>query len=295
MRKSNPSASVVLDSIVDGNQIDIKFSDIIGLKNAKEAINEALILPSKRPDFFTGIRSPPKGILLYGPPGNGKTLLAKSIAACLHCKFFTLSAADLLQKMVGDSEKILKALFTAANCTQPCVIFIDEIDAFLTKRTEGEQAYLRRLKTEFLVCFDGIGSGGGDTWIFLLAATNRPQDLDSAALRRFQRRILVDVPNQTDRKDIIKKTLSGIKHNLKNRDLIDIAKALDGYSSSDIVNVCKQAIYAPLREASTLPNWLTMSKRELPNVTKNHFLQSVRMNHPSCSPQEAKMLRKWKG
>lgn len=98
--------------------------------------------------------------MLYGPPGNGKTLLAKAIAANLKSTFYTLSSSTLLQKHVGESEKILQALFKSAALTQPSVIFIDEIDAFLTKRTDNEQAYLRRLKTEFLVLFDGVGSGG---------------------------------------------------------------------------------------------------------------------------------------
>jgi len=135
---------------------------------------------------------------------------------------------------------------------------------------------------------------GSDNWTFLLAATNRPQDLDSAALRRFQRRILVDIPGQTDRKSILSLNLKGIKHSISSKDFIAIAKALDGYSSSDITNLCKQAVYAPINRASKHPNWLTMSPDDLPPVTKADFMSSIKDNHPSCSSKEIKSLRKWK-
>lgn len=128
----------------------------------------------------------------------------------------------------------------------------------------------------------------------MLAATNRPQDLDSAALRRFQRRILIDIPAQTDRKKLLTLNLKGIKHSIKGKDLIAIAKELEGYSSSDITNLCKQAVYAPLNVASKKTNWLTMAPDELPPVTKAHFMAVIKDNHPSCPMSEIKQLRKWK-
>ena len=136
---------------MDNEKVSVQFEDIIGLEECKQSINESLILPSKRPDIFTGLRSPPKGIVLYGPPGNGKTMLAKAVAATCNAKFYSISAAEIMGKLVGDSEKLMKSLFYMARLTQPSVIFIDEADSMLTSRGGGENDYMRRLKTEFLV------------------------------------------------------------------------------------------------------------------------------------------------
>jgi len=136
---------------------------------------------------------------MFGPPGNGKTLLAKAVACESGMKFFNVSIGTLVNKYVGESEKMLRSIFELATLCQPSVIFIDEIDSFMRKRSENEEDYSRRLKTEFLCQFDGVNSGKNERWVFVIAATNRPQDLDSAVLRRFDQRILIDVPTQEDR------------------------------------------------------------------------------------------------
>lgn len=127
---------------------------------------------------------------MYGPPGNGKTMIAKAIANEAGFKFYNMSAGSLISKFVGESEKMLIALFQMARLTQPAVdagdeiIFIDEIDSILSSRSTGEQDHVRKLKNEFLIQFDGVGSGE-EEWVFLIAATNRPYDIDSAVMRRF--------------------------------------------------------------------------------------------------------------
>lgn len=127
--------------------IRTSFDDIAGMADVKEILYEAVIIPQKRPDLFEGIRAPPKGILLYGPPGNGKTFITKALAKESGCTFYGVSAGSIVNKFVGESEKTLKKIFNSAKNTAPSIIFIDEIDSMLTARTESDSDNARRLKT----------------------------------------------------------------------------------------------------------------------------------------------------
>ena len=137
--------------IIIDNGPGIKWDDICGLRKVKQALAENIILPQMRPELFQGIRQPTKGILLYGPPGNGKTLLAKAVATECKSTFFSISASTLMSKFVGDSERLMRTLFGLATVYSPSIIFIDEIDSMLTKRSSEENEAARRVKTEFLV------------------------------------------------------------------------------------------------------------------------------------------------
>lgn len=132
---------------------NITWDTIAGLEHAKSSIKEIVVWPMLRPDLFKGLRGPPKGLLLFGPPGTGKTLIGKCIASQAKATFFSISASSLTSKWVGEGEKMVRALFAVARCSQPAVIFIDEIDSLLTQRTDGEFEASRRIKTEFLVQF----------------------------------------------------------------------------------------------------------------------------------------------
>ena len=140
-----------------------------------------------RPDIFKGLRAPPKGLLLFGPPGTGKTMIGRAIAAESKSTFFSISASSLTSKWVGDGEKMVRTLFSIAQTKQPAIIFIDEIDSLLSARSETEHESTRRIKTEFLVQMDGARVSADDK-ILLIGATNRPYELDEAARRRFRKR-----------------------------------------------------------------------------------------------------------
>lgn len=141
---------VIMETVIDKGP-GIKWDDIEGLSDVKKALFENIIYPSMRPDVFTGIRAPTKGILLYGPPGNGKTMLAKAVATECNSTFFSISASSLVSKWMGDSEKLMRTLFAIAAIHSPSIIFFDEIDSMLSKRSSEENEASRRLKTEFLI------------------------------------------------------------------------------------------------------------------------------------------------
>ncbi|OQS55137.1 Fignl1 [Ecytonucleospora hepatopenaei] len=144
----------ILNEIVQ-NTNDITWEDVVGLEQVKQSINEIVLWPLMRPDIFTGLRNPPKGLLLFGPPGTGKTMIGKCMAAQVNATFFSISASSLTSKWVGEGEKLVRALFTVAREKSPSIIFVDEIDSLLSQRQDNENEGSRRIKTEFLVQFDG--------------------------------------------------------------------------------------------------------------------------------------------
>lgn len=214
---------------------------------AKQALQEMVILPAVRPELFTGLRSPARGLLLFGPPGNGKTLLARAIATECSATFFNISAASLTSKYVGDGEKLVRALFSVARKFQPSIIFIDEIDSLLSERNSSEHEASRRLKTEFLVEFDGLPGNSESERIVVLGATNRPQELDEAALRRFTKRVYVTLPDQRTREHLIRKLLAKQGCQLPDDVVQNLSTLAEGYSGSDLTALAKDAALEPIR------------------------------------------------
>lgn len=228
----------------------VKWSDVAGLDAAKEALKEAVILPIKFPHLFTGKRIPWKGILLFGPPGTGKSYLAKAVATeANNSTFFSVSSSDLMSKWLGESEKLVKNLFELARQHKPSIIFIDEIDSMCSARSDNENDSVRRIKTEFLVQMQGVGN---DTdGILVLGATNIPWVLDSAIRRRFEKRIYIPLPEAHARLVMFKIHLGNTTHLLTEDDLKELASKTDGYSGADISIVVRDALMEPVRKVQT--------------------------------------------
>ncbi|KAM6082620.1 spastin isoform 5-T5 [Chlamydotis macqueenii] len=283
-------ANLILNEIVDSGPA-VKFDDIAGQELAKQALQEIVILPSLRPELFTGLRAPARGLLLFGPPGNGKTMLAKAVAAESNATFFNISAASLTSKYVGEGEKLVRALFAVARELQPSIIFIDEVDSLLCERREGEHDASRRLKTEFLIEFDGVQSSGEDR-ILVMGATNRPQELDDAVLRRFTKRVYVSLPNEETRFILLKNLLSKQGSPLTQKELAQLARMTDGYSGSDLTALAKDAALGPIRELK--PEQVkNMSASEMRNIKLSDFTESLKKIKRSLSPQTLEAYIRW--
>ncbi|KAL9349912.1 hypothetical protein Peur_057167 [Populus x canadensis] len=233
--------------VIPPNEINVTFTDIGALEETKESLQELVMLPLRRPDLFKGgLLKPCRGILLFGPPGTGKTMLAKAIAKEAGASFINVSMSTITSKWFGEDEKNVRALFTLAAKVSPTIIFVDEVDSMLGQRSRaGEHEAMRKIKNEFMTHWDGLLTHQGQR-ILVLAATNRPFDLDEAMIRRFERRIMVGLPSSEHRESILK-TLLG-KEKVEGIDFKKLATMTEGYSGSDLKNLCTTAAYRPVRE-----------------------------------------------
>ena len=267
----------------------VKFSDIIGMQEMKQTLYEIIVVPTIRPDLFTGIRKPQRGILLFGPPGTGKTMIAKAIASECNSTFFNISASSLTSKWVGESEKTVKSLFKIAYKKAPSIIFIDEIDSILSKRSGSENEATKRLKTEFLIQFDGLGSNT-NAKLLVIAATNRPMDLDEALLRRLPKRVYCGPLDEDGRFEFIKKVINRVETQLSDEDIRDIAKRTNDYSNSDLMEMCREAAYQPVRELSM--EEILKIKKFRP-LNKEDLVKAVQKIRGTLSKKVRDELQKW--
>ncbi|KAL5581367.1 hypothetical protein UlMin_013809 [Ulmus minor] len=273
---------------------NVRWDDIAGLEHAKKCVTEMVIWPLLRPDIFQGCRSPGKGLLLFGPPGTGKTMIGKAIAGEAKATFFYISASSLTSKWIGEGEKLVRALFGVASCRQPAVIFVDEIDSLLSQRkSEGEHESSRRLKTQFLIEMEGFDSGSEQ--ILLIGATNRPQELDEAARRRLTKRLYIPLPSSEARAWIIRNLLQkdGL-FKLEKEEIETICNLTEGYSGSDMKNLVKDASMGPLREALKQGIEITkLTKEDMKPVTLQDFEQAMHEVRPSVSLNELGTYEEW--
>ena len=252
----------MLSDVIVMSKPNVSWDDIGGLDVAKSLLQEAVILPIRFPHLFDDKitnRKVLNGILLYGPPGTGKSYLAKAVASCAkNSTFFSVSSADLVSKYVGESAKLVRELYKMARDNAPAIIFIDEIDSLVTKRTDNDQSSSRGIKTEFLVQMEGVGKN--NSGVLTLGATNCPWDLDPAIRRRFGKRIYISLPDKNARKEMFKLNVCGgggkkkkknnnnnNNHSLTDEDFDFLANKTEGFSGSDIAGVVQDALMEPIR------------------------------------------------
>ncbi len=231
---------ILNDIIVHGDEV--RWGDIAGLEIAKNALRETVVYPFLRPDLFMGLREPARGMLLFGPPGTGKTMLARAVATESKSTFFSISASSLTSKYLGESEKLVRALFGLARALAPSIIFVDEIDSLLSQRSgSGEHEATRRIKTEFLIQWSDLqrAAAGRETTerdkqrgdanrVLVLAATNLPWAIDEAARRRFVRRQYIPLPEPHTRETQLRTLLGQQKHSLSSADIKELVQLTEG-------------------------------------------------------------------
>jgi len=234
-----------LSEAIMAEKPNVKWDDVAGLEGAKDALKEAVILPVKFPQFFTGKRKPWSGLLLYGPPGTGKSYLAKAVATEADSTFFTVSSSDLVSKWMGESEKLVVQLFKMAKEKAPSIVFIDEIDSLGAARGDSESEAARRIKTQLLI--EITAAKEGKDRVLVLGATNLPYMLDNALRRRFDKRIYIALPEQHARAHMFKVHLGDTPHSVTEKEFQVLASRTEGFSGSDIAVVVKDVLMQPIR------------------------------------------------
>ncbi|KAF2198471.1 AAA-domain-containing protein [Delitschia confertaspora ATCC 74209] len=250
-----PYEQTIAMEVVAPEEIPVSFDDIGGLDSIIEELKESVIYPLTMPHLYSSsssLLSAPSGVLLYGPPGCGKTMLAKALAHESGACFINLHISTLTEKWYGDSNKLVNAVFSLARKLQPSIVFIDEIDAVLGQRRSGEHEASGMVKAEFMTHWDGLASttpsSATPQRICILGATNRPQDIDEAILRRMPKKFPVALPNAAQRANIFSLILRDTKLDTQNFDLDYLVKVSAGMSGSDIKSACRDAAMGPVRE-----------------------------------------------
>ena len=222
--------------------------------------------------------------------GTGKTLIGKAIAYESGATFFSISSSSLTSKWIGEGEKLVRTLFAVAAYREPAVVFIDEIDSMLTQRKADENEASRRIKTEFLVQLDGTGTCGHGR-VLVIGATNRPQELDEAARRRFVKRLYIPLPRKPDREALIRVLLSTNNHCLTNEETYKLAEDTEGFSGADLKALCADAAMGPIRELGR--HALEIAPENVPPIAFKHFRRALRTTKPSVSPSDLFHYEEW--
>jgi SpoVK/Ycf46/Vps4 family AAA+-type ATPase len=299
LKSSLHMSPAVAESSEEGNQFEdlvlkeppsVTWDDIVGLDDAKRAIREAIVYPSLRPDLFP--LGWPRGILLFGPPGCGKTLLAAAVANEIKAKFIPVDAASIMSKWLGEAEQNVAKLFNLARKeakNSPVIIFIDEVDSLMGAR-RFEVGGEIRVRNQFLKEMDGIIDKKNPLKVYVVAATNKPWDLDPPFIRRFQKRIYVPPPDYKQRLETFKLYTKPLKL-ASDIDLDKLARLAEGFSGSDIMDVC-QSVQLKVN-SEIFENREDYMKAEPRPISMRDFLEVLEKRKPSISKEMLIQYERW--
>ncbi|CAG7827608.1 unnamed protein product [Allacma fusca] len=240
---------MIASHLVDPNHLKVSWDDVAGLDEVIEQLKKTVIFPvlaQQKVTRMSRLIQPPKGVLLYGPPGCGKTLIAKAMAKEAKCWFINLDVSVLTDKWYGESQKLTAAVFSLAEKLQPCIIFIDEIDSLLRLRATQDHEVTAMMKAQFMSLWDGLITDPRKT-VIVMGATNRPKDMDSAILRRMAAKLNIPLPDLNQRKHILDITLRN-EVLAAEFDIDELAKLTDGFSGSDLKEVARSAAVSCLAD-----------------------------------------------
>src|SRR3972149_77018 len=287
------------EDLVMKEKPNVSWAEVIGLDDAKTALRESIVYPSKRPDLFP--LGWPRGMLLYGPPGCGKTILAAATASEIDGYFINIDAASMMSKWLGEAEKNVAKVFAMARSYAekeglPVILFIDEVDSLLGNRNSEVGGEIR-VKNQFLSEMDGINGKGKDLKLYVIGATNKPWSLDWPFLRRFTKRIYVQLPTLEARTNLFELYTSPLKRDEKVKPM-ELAKLADGYSASDIKDICQSAQLMVVNELFTNPNYspepVVGEERAQPrSITMTDFKEIIERRKPSVSTEMIRAYYKW--
>jgi len=288
----NPNSGKQKEELVVTEKPKVSWGEVLGLETAKKAVKEAIVYPVQRPDLFP--LGWPRGILLFGPPGCGKTLLAAAVATEIDANFYSIDAASIMSKWLGEAEQNVAKLFNtarkSANEGKPAIVFVDELDSLMGAHTNEVGGEIR-VRNQFLKEMDGIMDKGKALHVYVIGATNKPWDLDWAFIRRFQKRILVPLADHATRLNMLKHYVGNL-HIASDVDLHELARLSEGFSGSDIRDVCQSAQLKLIGEF--FESGKAMDKAAKPRALKmTDFRQILEDRKPSVSLDMLTSYNRW--